>query len=65
MRQGEPSCSGPKTLGGVQPGNLPVQLLPSTSTYFPVVRTYEFILPDYVEDRISSFVGNIGELNLL
>jgi phospholipid-binding lipoprotein MlaA len=29
--------------------------------FLPVVRSYEFVLPDYVEDRVSSFVGNIGE----
>jgi phospholipid-binding lipoprotein MlaA len=31
----------------------------------PVVRAYEFILPDYVEDRISSAVDNIGEFGNL
>jgi phospholipid-binding lipoprotein MlaA len=29
--------------------------------FLPVVRAYEFVLPDYVEDRISSAVDNIGE----
>jgi phospholipid-binding lipoprotein MlaA len=29
--------------------------------FLPVVRVYEFILPDYVEDRISNAVDNIGE----
>ncbi len=33
--------------------------------FLPVVRTYEFILPDYVEDRISSAVDNIGEFGNL
>jgi len=31
--------------------------------YLPVVNTYEFILPDYVEDRVSNFVDNIFEFN--
>jgi len=31
--------------------------------YLPVVKTYEFILPDYVEDRVSDFVDNIFEFN--
>lgn len=29
----------------------------------PVVNTYEFIAPDYVEDRVSNFVDNIFEFN--
>jgi phospholipid-binding lipoprotein MlaA len=29
--------------------------------FIPVVRTYEFVLPDYAEDRVSSFMDNIGE----
>ena len=31
--------------------------------FIPVVRTYEFILPDYVEDRVSNFVDNVFEFN--
>jgi phospholipid-binding lipoprotein MlaA len=31
--------------------------------YLPVVNTYEFITPDYVEDRISNFVDNVFEFN--
>jgi phospholipid-binding lipoprotein MlaA len=31
--------------------------------FLPVVNTYEFILPDYVEDRVSNFVDNIFEFN--
>lgn len=31
--------------------------------YLPVVNTYEFITPDYVEDRVSNFVDNIFEFN--
>jgi len=31
--------------------------------FLPVVKTYEFILPDYVEDRISNAVDNIFEVN--
>lgn len=31
--------------------------------YLPVVNTYEFITPDYVEDRVSSFVDNVFEFN--
>jgi phospholipid-binding lipoprotein MlaA len=33
--------------------------------FLPIVRTYEFILPDYAEDRVSSFVDNIGEFENL
>lgn len=31
--------------------------------YLPVVNTYEFITPDYVEDRVSNFVDNVFEFN--
>jgi phospholipid-binding lipoprotein MlaA len=31
--------------------------------FLPVVNTYEFILPDYVEDRVSNFVDNVFEFN--
>ena len=31
--------------------------------YLPIVNTYAFITPDYVEDRISNFVDNIFEFN--
>lgn len=31
--------------------------------YLPVVNTYEFIMPDYVEDRVSNFVDNVFEIN--
>lgn len=31
----------------------------------PVVRAYEFILPDYVEDRVSSAIDNINEFGNL
>lgn len=31
--------------------------------YLPVVNTYAFITPDYVEDRVSNFVDNIFEFN--
>ena len=31
--------------------------------YLPVVYTYEFITPDYVEDRVSNFVENVFEFN--
>lgn len=31
--------------------------------FLPVVNTYEFIMPDYVEDRVSNFVDNIFEFN--
>ena len=31
--------------------------------YLPVVHTYEFIMPDYAEDRVSNFVDNILEFN--
>ena len=33
--------------------------------YLPVVKTYEFILPDYLEDRVSDFVDNVFEFNNL
>jgi phospholipid-binding lipoprotein MlaA len=33
--------------------------------FLPVVRAYEFLLPDYVEDRVSSAVDNIGEFGNL
>ncbi len=31
--------------------------------YLPVVKTYEFITPDYVEKRVSNFVANVFEFN--
>jgi len=31
--------------------------------FLPVVKTYEFITPNYVEDRVSSFVDNVYEFN--
>ncbi len=31
--------------------------------FLPIVATYQFILPDYVEDRVSSFVDNVYEFN--
>lgn len=31
--------------------------------FLPVVSAYEFILPDYVEDRISGIFKNLGELS--
>jgi phospholipid-binding lipoprotein MlaA len=31
--------------------------------FLPVVRTYDFVLPDYVQDRVSCFVDNIGEFD--
>ncbi len=31
--------------------------------YLPVVNTYEFITPNYVEDRVSSFVDNVYEFS--
>jgi phospholipid-binding lipoprotein MlaA len=31
--------------------------------FLPVVRGYEFIMPDYAEDRVSSFVDNVYEFN--
>ncbi|MBW2452713.1 MAG: VacJ family lipoprotein [Deltaproteobacteria bacterium] len=31
--------------------------------FLPIVRTYEFITPDYVEDRVSNFVDNVFEFN--
>jgi phospholipid-binding lipoprotein MlaA len=34
-----------------------------TFIYLPVVNTYEFITPDYVEDRVSNFVDNVFEFN--
>ena len=27
--------------------------------FLPIVKTYEFITPDYVEDRVSNFVDNV------
>ncbi|MRR33596.1 VacJ family lipoprotein [bacterium] len=33
--------------------------------FLPVVHGYEFILPDYAEDRISSAIDNIGEFGNL
>jgi phospholipid-binding lipoprotein MlaA len=30
--------------------------------FLPVVRSYEFILPNYAEDRVSSFFSNVSEL---
>ncbi|MRR34765.1 VacJ family lipoprotein [bacterium] len=33
--------------------------------FIPVVRTYEFILPDYFEDRVSNAIDNIGEFGNL
>jgi phospholipid-binding lipoprotein MlaA len=31
--------------------------------FLPVVNTYEFILPNYVEKRVSNFLDNIGEFS--
>ena len=31
--------------------------------YLPIVNTYEFIMPDYAEDRVSNFIDNIFEFN--
>jgi phospholipid-binding lipoprotein MlaA len=31
--------------------------------FLPVVATYKFIMPDYAEDRVSSFVDNVYEFN--
>jgi phospholipid-binding lipoprotein MlaA len=31
--------------------------------YLPVVNTYAFITPDYMEDRVSDFVDNVFEFN--
>jgi len=33
--------------------------------FLPVVRTYEFILPDYVENRVSNAIDNINEFGNL
>lgn len=33
--------------------------------FLPIVTAYDFILPDYVEDRISDFVDNVFEFNNL
>lgn len=33
--------------------------------FVPIVRTYEFILPDYVEDRVSNVIDNINEFGNL
>ncbi|ABA89018.1 VacJ family lipoprotein [Syntrophotalea carbinolica DSM 2380] len=33
--------------------------------FLPVVTAYDFILPDYAEDRISNFVDNVFEFNNL
>jgi phospholipid-binding lipoprotein MlaA len=33
--------------------------------FLPVVNAYEFVLPDYVEQRISDFFANLGELGNL
>lgn len=30
--------------------------------FLPVVNTYRFLLPDYAEQRVSSFFGNLGEI---
>jgi phospholipid-binding lipoprotein MlaA len=31
--------------------------------FLPIVATYQFIMPDYFEDRVSSFVDNVYEFN--
>jgi len=31
--------------------------------FLPIVKGYEFIMPDYAEDRVSSFVDNVFEFN--
>lgn len=33
--------------------------------FLPIVRAYKFILPDYVEDRVSDFINNLGEFGNL
>lgn len=30
--------------------------------FLPIVRTYQFILPDYAEERVSDFFSNFGEV---
>jgi phospholipid-binding lipoprotein MlaA len=30
--------------------------------FLPIVRAYEFVTPDFVEDRVSDFFDNIGEI---
>ena len=30
--------------------------------FLPIVRAYEFLTPDFVEDRVSDFFDNIGEI---
>ena len=30
--------------------------------FLPIVRAYEFVTPDFVEDRVSDFFDNIGEV---
>jgi phospholipid-binding lipoprotein MlaA len=31
--------------------------------FLPIVKGYQFIMPDYAEDRVSSFVDNVYEFN--
>lgn len=31
--------------------------------FLPVVRTYEFLLPDYVQERVADFIDNVLEFN--
>jgi phospholipid-binding lipoprotein MlaA len=33
--------------------------------FLPIVRPYEFLTPDFVEDRVSDFFDNIGEIPTL
>ena len=31
--------------------------------FLPIVDSYDFVVPDYVDDRISSFFSNLGEFS--
>ena len=33
--------------------------------FLPIVHGYEFIMPDFLEDRVSNFFANLGEVNNL
>jgi len=47
----------------LEPGDVRFNYYFDKFIYLPIVNTYEFILPDYVEKRISNFVDNVYEFN--
>jgi phospholipid-binding lipoprotein MlaA len=55
----------PDPLEGFNRGTYRFNYYFDTYVLRPVVRVYEFVMPDYAEDRVSSAVDNIGEFGNL